>query len=555
MDVNDIRSEPGPKEVVRGKQAVCSSSHPIVTNTMLKVLQDRGNAVDAGIAGSMVQASVQPHMTNHTGTVTFLYYEAKTGITYQLNSSGTLVPDLPPFRPMPAGSGVYAPEGRPPPMAAIPGFMPGMKALFERFATRKWADLCEAAIHYSEEGHEVSSYEYGVLNDALTFNTFFPSGRKLFTPDGFTPRVGERFKNPDLAGTMRRTAAEGPDYMITGGWAQEFVQTANDMGWEITPDHMTANPPRWVDPLRFEHNGHEIVQLSPPERQGVFCALVLGILKGLDIQSRGHYTESAEALYCMAQALRWADFEVGFVHDPETFHQPLDRWLAADHHQAIAGIIGGSLPKIDLSDHVRHSHGGNAMHAGGYSARPQPPTGSCELSIVDRAGNWVQMMNTLQSGGIPGMVIGGVPMVGSHAVPDMRASIAGWIARDTRLRLPIGNTLVMKEGKPWLSLGTPGNVYCTMPQVLSNILDYDMEPYDACVAPRMQPLDDDYTLTIESRLPEKVVQDIARLGVFVKSHPPYDWHMGSFQMCWRDAETGLLNSSTGPRRAGRAAGY
>jgi gamma-glutamyltranspeptidase/glutathione hydrolase len=94
-----------------------------------------------------------------------------------------------------------------------------------------------------------------------------------------------------------------------------------------------------------------------------------------------------------------------------------------------------------------------------------------------------------------------------------------------------------------------------MPQVLSNILDYDMEPYDACVAPRMQPLDDDYTLTIESRLPEKVVQDIARLGVFVKSHPPYDWHMGSFQMCWRDAETGLLNSSTGPRRAGRAAGY
>lgn len=87
----------GPKPVVRGKKAVCSSSHPIVTETMLKVMKDGGNAVDAGIAGSLVQATVEPHMTNHAGTVTFLYWEAKTGKAHQLNSQGTLVPGLPPY--------------------------------------------------------------------------------------------------------------------------------------------------------------------------------------------------------------------------------------------------------------------------------------------------------------------------------------------------------------------------------------------------------------------------------------------------------------------------
>ncbi len=93
------------------------------------------------------------------------------------------------------------------------------------------------------------------------------------------------------------------------------------------------------------------------------------------------------------------------------------------------------------------------------------------------------MMNTLQSGGIPGIVVGGVPMVGSHAVADMSASIAGWFAGGGRLRLPIGNTIVLRNGRPWLSLGTPGNVHITIPQVLSNILDHGMTPPEAVDAP------------------------------------------------------------------------
>ena len=108
----------------------------------------------AGIAGCLVQATVQQDMTNHTGTVTFLYYEAKTGKTYQLNSMGTIVPGLPPLRPIPPGTGMYA-AGPLSPFAVIPGFMPGMKALHERFGTKPWSTLCQPAIHWAEEGEVV----------------------------------------------------------------------------------------------------------------------------------------------------------------------------------------------------------------------------------------------------------------------------------------------------------------------------------------------------------------------------------------------------------------
>jgi gamma-glutamyltranspeptidase / glutathione hydrolase len=546
----------GPKPIARGKRAVASSAHPIVTDTMLDVMRKGGKAVDAAVAGCLVQATVQMEMTNHTGSVDFIYWEAKTGKAYELNSTGTLIPGLAPFRPLPGNLGVLIPAQ--PPCACIPGFMPGLKAIHEKFGTRPWAELCAPAIHFAEEGHVVCSFEFGVLTEELLGNTYFPSGRELFTPDGFTPQVGDAFKNPKLAATLKRLAKEGPDDFITGEWAKRFVDEGNRLGWPVKMEHMTAVPPRWSEPFRYPHRGHEILQLSPPERQGVFCAFVLGVLEQLDLKSLGHYTESAESLYYFAHVLRWAELEMGYVQDPKTFDVPTDVWLSKEHQRHVAEIIRRSRPKVDLTEHVALTSGKPAMMAAGLPVAgvDKPPTykGSCELSIVDQDGNWVQMMNTLQSGGIPGMVVDGVPMVGSHAATDLRASIAGWFAGGSRIRCIIGNTIVLKDGKPWLSLGTPGNVNVTVAQVLSNVLDHGMDPYDAAVAPRMLALRDDYVLEIESRIPSKVAAGLAKMGIAIKPLPTYDYHMGSFQMSWRDPKTGLLSSSTDPRRAGKADG-
>ena len=103
-DLSKYIVNPGPKSAVRGLKAACSTDSAIVTETVLKVMSEGGNAVDAAIAGVLVQAAVEPFMTNHTGTVTFLYYEAATGKLYQLDSVGTFPEGLAPFRPVPANA-------------------------------------------------------------------------------------------------------------------------------------------------------------------------------------------------------------------------------------------------------------------------------------------------------------------------------------------------------------------------------------------------------------------------------------------------------------------
>src|SRR5258708_4538624 len=116
------------------------------------------------------------------------------------------------------------------------------------------------------------------------------------------------------------------------------------MGWPIELKHMEAIPPRWGEGMRFTHRGHEIVQLSPPERQAPYCALALGILEHLDVTALGHYTESAEALYYVAHALRRAEIETGFLNDPEIFDVPTETLVSPDFHAFLADIIRRSKP-------------------------------------------------------------------------------------------------------------------------------------------------------------------------------------------------------------------
>src|SRR5581483_131361 len=242
--------------------------------------------------------------------------------------------------------------------------------------------------------------------------------------------------------------------------------------------------------------------------------------------------------------------EVGVLNDPVLFEDPTTTLLSADFHALLADVIRRSKPRIDLTEHVATVAGKPALQA----PRPAPPTaGSCELSIVDAEGNWLQMMNTLQTGGIPGEVIDGVPMVGSHAKASMASALAAWFTGGGRVRSTIGNTLVLKEGKPVWALGTPGVPYLTVPQVLLNRLHYGLDPYAAEDAPRVLPLTDDYMLPVESRIGEGVVDGLAALGVLVEPLPAYDYHMGSFQMSWRGHD-GTLRASAGPRREGSAAG-
>jgi gamma-glutamyltranspeptidase/glutathione hydrolase len=540
----------GAKATTVAGEAAWAAQHPLVAEAIGEVLDRGGNAVDAAIAASLLQAVLQPELSNHAGSVAGLVWDARARQVHALNSMGTLVPDLPPFRPVPPGHGVYSEFMGLGPMAAVPGFIPGLAALHERFGSQPWAELCVPAIAAAEQGVEVTPDQAVWLGEVGSFFHYSVSGRAMFDVDGFMPRYGDVWRNPALGATLRRLASVGPTEFTEGEWARSFVARANEMGWPITLGHLVANPPRWTEPTRFSHRGHEVVQLFPPERQGVFCALVLGVLGELGVRDLGLPSRSAESMFLLGHTLRRAVADVNLVGDPHHFGDAATPLMDPRYHQLLAALIRAQRPSTDLTAHVRLMRGANALDAAGAH---RAPTGSCELSIRDRDGNWVQMMHTLQSGGIPGEVVGGVPMVGSHSGSSLGVPIGAVLAPGARLRSTIGSTMVLRDGSPWLALGSPGEVWVTVPQVLSAILDHGLAPDVAGEEPFTRGLLDSYHLPVESRLAPGVVDGLAALGVLVEPLSPYEAHLGSYQMTWV-GDDGTVRAATGSRRAGATGG-
>jgi gamma-glutamyltranspeptidase/glutathione hydrolase len=214
---------------------------------------------------------------------------------------------------------------------------------------------------------------------------------------------------------------------------------------------------------------------------------------------------------------------------------------------------------VDLTEHVRLTAGRGAMTNVGVGEGPppavdEPSLGSCEVSVVDEEGNWAQVLNTMQTGGIPGAVVDGVAMTGSHVDWTLGSVMSGWLTGGGRITLIMGSTFILENGQPIIGLGTPGSPHRTIPQALANILLFGKDPYEATLAPRIWPLQDNYLLQVESRIPESVLAGVIKRGIQVRAMSPYEWRSGSFQICWRDKETGRFNASTDPRRAGWADG-
>ena len=169
---------------------------------------------------------------------------------------------------------------------------------------------------------------------------------------------------------------------------------------------------------------------------------------------------------------------------------------------------------------------------------PPASAGSCELSVADSQGNWCQLLNTMASSGMPGIAIDGVPMAGTAADFGLDAMFSGFLTGKGRLTFITGSTLLLKEGRPWLGFGTPGTPHLTVPQVLANILEFGMDPYEARAAPRFWPLHENYSLEIEARVAPKMASGLAKMGIAMKPMQMNEFHMGSFQISWRDPKTG-----------------
>ena len=169
------------------------------------------------------------------------------------------------------------------------------------------------------------------------------------------------------------------------------------------------------------------------------------------------------------------------------------------------------------------------------------------------------MMNTLQGGGMPGVVVGGVAMHGSHSSigafdgANGMNSFAGYLSPGARMRADC-NTLLFKNGEPFMGLGTTGIPHITAPQVLFALLDCGMNQ-DRHRTAHINRWDfTDQSVVSEGGIVDRVVEGVAARGLRLMQTLPRHWNVGSFSIVERDAKSGLLNAYADPRLGGVAAG-
>jgi gamma-glutamyltranspeptidase/glutathione hydrolase len=542
-DPRDPRLNQGPKEEAIGEKVMVCTQLPIVTEAALRVLREGGNAVDAMITAVFLQHVNDYHQVSHFGAMSALYYDAETGKYHALSAVSE--------RPL-AERG----ERGDPAKVAIGGVVRGLEALAKRFGTKPWASYLAPAIASAEEGPMVTSFMYGVNYHLFETGDLAQNKevREFYMPDGHLVPVGQRWKMPKLAQTLRAVAAEGADHLYIGEWGKKFVTAANKKGYRVTAEDMAEYEARWDEPVRFTYRGHQILGSPPPDTGGLVVGGNLNILENFDLKEMGHYSTSGETLEVITRAFgRVADETRWAIKDPLNFHIPSDLWLSKEYGKLGAQYVRDTmaLPEINLSSSraAEPSPEQPAVPAfWRYQAEDNAYLGSNHNVIVDAQGNWISLLHT-GHGGAPGIFIDGVRATGSSA----RAYTAG---PGRRLVLPITAIMIEKDGKPWLAMGTPGSPPQPVTEVLVNILDFGMHPGDAADAPRFWAFrGSERDVQIESRISEEVRKEMAAHGIKIRDLGPYNWHTGSMQIIWRDSESGRLHGVTDPRRLGYAAGF
>jgi gamma-glutamyltranspeptidase/glutathione hydrolase len=286
---------------------VVSTSHPLAAQAGLRMLAAGGNAVDAAVAAAAVMTIVEP-CSNGLGSDAFCILWDGTQLQ-GLNASGTAPAAWTPeyFRRK-HGDGAAAPPQRGWDSVSVPGAVASWVALSQRFGKLPFADLLAPAIDIAERGYLVPVVvaEKWMLAAQVADLVSQPGFAQTFLPHGRAPTVGELFRMPAAARTLRAVAETKGLALYGGEIASELARCAREQGGAHTVADFAAYKPEWVTPLSKDYRGHTLHEI-PPNGQGIAALMALGILKRFDIASLPVDGTASFHLQIEAMKLAFAD--------------------------------------------------------------------------------------------------------------------------------------------------------------------------------------------------------------------------------------------------------
>lgn len=553
-----VTLEPSPTSAfvgrpVRARHGLVASTHEVASRVGVEILQRGGNAVDAAVAVALALAVVHPAAGNLGGGGFMLI---------RMADGRTTVIDYREMAPARAHRDLYVDEkGALIPEAstvghravAVPGTVAGLALALEKYGTMSWADVCRPAERLAREGVVLTHFEAESLKRASRLLSRFPESRRIFLRDGRYYEEGEVFRQPDLAETFRRLIEHGPREFYEGETARRIVAEMDAGGGLITLDDLKNYRAVEREPLRTTYRGYEIITVPPPSSGGVALIEMLHILEGFELRALGH--NSADYVHLLVETMRRAFADrARFLGDPDFARIPVRGLTSRRYAEALRRTIDPkrATPSATLT-------GGDAF---AYESEH-----TTHFTVVDAAGNVVANTYTLNGSYGSGVTVRGAGFLLNNEMDDFTSkpgapnmfgllqSEANQIAPRKRPLSAMTPTIVLKDGKPWLALGSPGGptIINTVLQVLLNVIDFQMTLPQAIAMPRVHhQWMPDQIVYEPFGLSQDTIEALRARGHAFTERPRY---MGDVQAIMIESETGVRVGVSDPRMDGKPVGY
>ena len=531
---------------VIARNGMAATSQPLATQAALEILKLGGTAVDAAIAANAVLGLVEPVSNGIGGDLFAIVWDSTSARLHGLNASGrspaTLTLEhfkkqgftkIPPYGPLPV---------------TVPGCVDGWVELHKRFGRLSFEVILGPAIRYAEDGFPLSE----IIADDWRGNAarleLYPGFKEVFMPGGRAPRKGEIFRNPALAGTLRKIAAGGRDAFYRGLVARTIADYLKKQGGFLSEEDLASHTSEWVDPVSTNYRGYDVWEL-PPNTQGIAALQMLNILEAYDLKSLGFGSAGYVHLFVEAKKLAFED-RARFYADPEFSKVPVKELISKPYAEARRKLLNPNKasttveagnPALGISDTIY-------------------------LTTADKEGNMVSFIQSNFRGMGSGMTPEGLGFVlqDRGELFSLKEGEANVYAPRKRPFHTIIPAFITKEGKPFVSFGVMGGDMQPQGhvQIVVNLVDFGMNLQEAGDAPRIyhvksseptgERMTDGGLVYLESGFPMETVRELIKMGHKVGSTVG---GFGGYQAIRRDAETGVLYGASESRKDGMAAGW
>src|SRR6202051_4180550 len=485
-----ITATAAPLRPTHAQHAIVASVHELASRAGAEMMQSGGNAVDAAVATGFALAVVHPPPGNlggggfllirkASGEAHFIDFREKAPAAatenMYLDARGNVNPDSS------KDSSVVGYRS-----IGVPGSVAGMVYAERKYGKLSLERVIAPAIKLAEDGFGLNAQDAKDLRDDKHLAQF-PESRRIFQRDGNYYKAGDVFRQPDLAHTLKRIAAN-PDDFYQGAMARELAAAMQKGGGLITANDLAQYEVKEREAMRGSYRGYDIISAPPPSSGGTALLEILNILEGFDLAKLGN--RSADAIHLEAEAFRRAFYDrADFMGDPDFSKVPVAQLIDKKYAAAWRDSIDPNHASV--SKDLKRPSIFNELErvAQSRTAGIREPENTPHYSVVDAEGNAVAVTTTLNDSFGSRVTAEGLGFLmndemddftSKPGVPNMFGLVQGpatAVGPGKRPLFSMAPTIVLKEGRLFLVLGSPGGarIISTVANILMDVADYGMD--------------------------------------------------------------------------------